>query len=785
MATIALVAIAQSAANSAGWSVFHTAILSGLSAAAGSFIDNKFLLPKLFGSNNPENTGLRQDDLQVTTASEGSPENYAIGPENLIAGTIIWAPDMELEVTEEEVGGKGGGGGGQTIEERHYHASCAVSWGRFQASRIRKIWADEKLIYDADAQGAPVDGRRVQEGITNYLGTQDQTPDPKIEEYLGAGDVPAYRGRCYSVLKKINLADFGNRIPNFTALVEADSGLTIGQAIGRILGRTGLAGLDYDVSRLAGCLTGYRVAGPQSARRMLPPLLLAHDITVREGNAQLTFEPRSYRAIAVIPEEDLANGEEGSASVPQLKITDPPDVTLPSRCTVTFPDLAHSYERGSVTEVRNSPYAEGTIQLNVPIPMKATQARHIARQALWRPLTERQLVEFSLPHEWMHLQEDDVVRIDLGNDSYYVRLREINRGANFRLELTGTLMRLKEAEDEDGSDDDDADDREDDGEPVFEPVAAAVAVLDLPALRSSDLESTGVYYGICAADPDDPWFGAGLYRSTNAVTYGQVATALNEVRMGEVVGKLGDGPVGYWDNANVLEVRMFHGELSSAGSDLEVYSGNNAAIVFDPATGRHEVIGYRYATLVGEGQYRLTRLLRGLRDTRGYVGGHVSGERIIVPTSAFGFSALAMSHFGNAVYYKGVSAGQAVDDGAAAVVPKFEARTKRPFTPCFVKGSRDGSNNLAVTWLRRTRAIARIFSTSGVPQVESSIEYEIEFLSGPGGPVLRTKAVTSESAGYTAAEQTADGLTPGNAVTVRIYQISSAVGRGNPAEVTI
>lgn len=51
--------------------------------------------------------------------------------------------------------------------------------------------------------------------------------------------------------------------------------------------------------------------------------------------------------------------------------------------------------------------------------------------------------------------------------------------------------------------------------------------------------------------------------------------------------------------------------------------------------------------------------------------------------------------------------------------------------------------------------------------------------------VLRTIIGTSEGIEYTAAQQVADGLTPGDPVFVKAYQISAIVGRGYALEGTV
>ena len=49
-----------------------------------------------------------------------------------------------------------------------------------------------------------------------HLGDEDQTVDDIMAKYLTAGTIPAYRGMAYVVIEDFPLAEYGNRIPNFT-----------------------------------------------------------------------------------------------------------------------------------------------------------------------------------------------------------------------------------------------------------------------------------------------------------------------------------------------------------------------------------------------------------------------------------------------------------------------------------------------------------------------------------------------------------------------------------------
>ena len=126
--------------------------------------------------------------------------------------------------------------------------------------------------------------------------------------------------------------------------------------------------------------------------------------------------------------------------------------------------------------------------------------------------------------------------------------------------------------------------------------------------------------------------------------------------------------------------------------------------------------------------------------------------------------------------YKPVSVLESEADTAAQSFTN-EGESKRPLSPVGVTGARDGSNNLTIAWHRRSRLSgAGLFG--GDPPLGEDVEaYEIDVIVA--SVVVRTLTSTTQSVAYSAAEQTSDGITPGNPVTGDIYQMSGSRGRGH------
>ena len=176
------------------------------------------LFPTDLGTVN----GPRLNDLSVQSSAVGAPIPLVYGT-YAVSGNVIWSSGIIESVSRRRQGGKGGPT--QTVREYSYSANVAVGLCEGPIRGISRIWADAKLIYDARPQ---LDGEttedydaRVQanaellDAMEVYLGTEDQLADPTIESFEGAGNVSAFRGLAYVVFSDFELADYGNRVPNF------------------------------------------------------------------------------------------------------------------------------------------------------------------------------------------------------------------------------------------------------------------------------------------------------------------------------------------------------------------------------------------------------------------------------------------------------------------------------------------------------------------------------------------------------------------------------------------
>jgi hypothetical protein len=199
-------------------SIVTTAVGVGINLAIAYFFPQKI-------------KGPRAESLKAQTSKYGEQLTRWYGADRT-AGAVIWLKgDHVDEHVKKERQGKALG---PEVTTYSYTATFAVAFAwNGPASGITRIWADDKLIFDvsaealADAIAHGGKGIGVAKGasITIYLGTDTQKPDPDIEADRGAGNVPAWPGIVYAVIKNLPLDEFGIRVPNIEGEITQAQGL--------------------------------------------------------------------------------------------------------------------------------------------------------------------------------------------------------------------------------------------------------------------------------------------------------------------------------------------------------------------------------------------------------------------------------------------------------------------------------------------------------------------------------------------------------------------------------
>jgi hypothetical protein len=523
---------------------------------------------------------------------------------------------------------------------------------------------------------------------------------------------------------------------------------------------------EYDVTKLVGVVTGFLRDRPMTPRAEIESLQSAYSFDAIESDGLIKFVPRGQRAVATISPDDLVRIDD---SEPYM-LTRGQETELPNEVSITFTDGVDEYKSGAVSARRQTGYSERKSDVRLPLVMDGVQAQTIADRALAEAWLSRDTGRFVLPPSRIALDPGDVVNVTL-----------LGRDRSFRLNrITDQGQREAEAVRTETA--------------IYQPPLAGVApptvsapsvfgpavlrMMDLPLLNEAD---TG--YSPYVAATGAPWGGVLLQDSPTGSDY-RLDTDLS-VRgvLGETVSTLAAGPTEYWDDANTVDVKVYSGELASVSADT-VLSGTANALAVQTSKG-WEIVQFATATLIALQTYRLSKLLRGRLGSEWAMDASLGGGApvVLLDGAVYEVDGRLSERSATRFYRYGPRSLSPADASWQQLTFAAKAAGLIPWSPVHVRGSRNGGGDLSVTFIRRTRFGGVWSDGVDVPLNEESERYEIDIMNGL--TVVRTIAVTSPSATYTAAQQTTDFGSAQAAITVRVFQISAAVGRGYSAEATV
>ena len=541
--------------------------------------------------------------------------------------------------------------------------------------------------------------------------------------------------------------------------------------------RTGVESSDLDLTALTRTIYGApQKSGGATARGGWEDLLLMTDHYAAMIDGTLTVKPMETASKGTLTDIDL--GADGKPELLQRTNSSAPA----QRVELSYKSIPANMEPAiQADQFEVDVLAAGrTIKLQTALRMDDDEAWAIVQRIMSDASTAHTEMQISLPYTRGDIEPGEIWDVTSGSNLFPMRLGEIAGGRVMQLKGTSAYPFLTSA-----------DTPIDSSRPA--PVLSQIsgtefALIDAHAWRD---EFNGEQFSIAAWPRRESlrWDGAVISRSTSPDSFSNsFATLLSAVIAGQATAPLGDVPeadAGF-DRGNTMNVRMVSGTPTSV-TEEQVLLGSNAIWVECGATGEWELLQFATATEESDGTYTLSVLLRGRRGTEHLTALHAAADRVI-----WGDEDTARrkggGNVGEALFYVASSIGRSVtlQDITSRRGFTNNARALRPYSVVDVAGTRDGSDNLTITWVRRSRILGSVQTTT-VPLGETTEAYEIDIINvgSPSGEVIRTLSATSETVTYTIAQQTTDFGGAEDPVTIRIYQISAAFGRGVIREATI
>lgn len=509
---------------------------------------------------------------------------------------------------------------------------------------------------------------------------------------------------------------------------------------------------------------GYTIGRQMTARAAIEELQKAFFFDGVESDDKLKFVHRGGAIAVTIPEADRAAHEPGQEVPASLEIMRVQEVESPRTLEIKFPDIARDYEISSVYERRLVRQSKNHTTLDCAVVMDRTKGSQVAAVNLWLAW-QRAKFSWKTGRKYAKYEPTDVVTLTTAAATYNVRITGKRENPNGIIDWEGVL--------------EDASIYSQNGvasavnnypgQTVVVPGSANMTLMDIPIMRDEDNDAG--FYGAFGSLGDAA--GCNLFKSTDGTSYSLFKQFPLETPVGSASTVLATSTKGnVFDHTLTVDVVLVHGELVS-DTQINVLNGKNIALL------GNELIQFKTATLQAANTYRLSGLLRGRFGTEREMGTHVAGERfVLVDETSWRRLLMNVSEIGLLRFYKAPLFGASLSQAAAQQFTNTAVGLK-PYAGCQLAGARDGSNNLTITWKRRTRLGGAWRDLVDVSLGETSESYEVEVWDSTFATLKRTiTGLSSPSAAYSAADQTTDFGSPQATVYLRVYQLSSTVGRG-------
>lgn len=731
--------------------------------------------------------GPRLSDLSAPRSSYGSGIPIIWGKAR-VGGNLIWATKIKEVIKKSKKRGKGLGPKTQTTNYT-YFANFAVMLCRGPIVRVQRIWLNGKLVY---AHGGSGNGFFNTYGRI-YTGTDSQNPDPmlantnpvvhndygfsadpstraaQIVEYQNrygisiSNQTPGYRSRAYIVFEGLPLADYGNAIPTVSAEVVADESVNLQQIIEDLCVEAGMKPGEYDASALAGIpVTGFIIKNIQAINAALEELQSAYFFDVIRTQGVLRFVPQDRGRSLVEPDPSLLAAHVFGQERPDDYEKEVTTIeTLPSEVNVTFLDPDEDFSENTAIYRRQRALPDNKKDVSVQLVLTVNQARQMAERLLFQQWIE-QRVKFKLifPPAMIHVEAGDLVRITVAGQATDLEVRRVQVGANLLCEQELTIS-----------------------DKTFlgyartlpvNPVTTEIEVESDTILRIydiglvSDADPEGLYY---TGTGEGTWRFGYLYASYDSLNYSLVNTIDTKGVIGSVVGTLRDALPYVVDEITVLTVQLRSGDTLESVTDAQLDLGLNKALV------GNELIQFGRAVYLGNNQWSVSHLRRGIRGTAQYTTGHSANEDFVLFTgddaSVF-VQEGTVSDVGRTYYFKALNSFQTIDQVSPVTMP-IVGNPYRPYPPSGVQVSRVG-NDLVITWQRHVRRNGRWQNGGDVAIGSTESRCRVEIYNG--NILVQETIVVGNSYTYLEADQVADFGAVQNSLNLVIYQLNDEVISG-------
>lgn len=638
--------------------------------AIGSFLGRQ--VDRSFSEPGP-----RLSDLRVPSAQYGDSIPAIVGRMR-VAGIVLWASEPVATATVS----KNGTGNGSSVSFAY-----GLSSGRVE--RVLRIWADGRLIRDAEGQ------QDVSFEMRLHGGDEDQASDPLIASVQGEDRAPAYRGIAYLVFENFDLSSFGSRLPLLTVEIAERATVTTAEEVIS-------NGLEIAYASGANCheVVGYALAGDDCGNALVP-LQQAFGSRFAYSDASWTLQQSS--ALHLIPADlwCLQDCRTETTSSDRRAET-------PTRVSLRYFDPARDFAASERSA--RLPGAEKLRRVELAAALESNQAKALAFERLAEVTAASSERWLTLPLSYMNICVGDQVGCSKAPaERLRVSQKQVAAGV-LRLTLAADAQRISPLTAETSS------------------VASArrlhraplsIALVELPISASSrEMDVAVLVSG--GHDPYQPM----LLTIDAGPDQHQLQSAAIASPRGYLDEPLPSGSGNIMERAAVLSVTFERDPYLVSCDEAALLAGANLLCIDG------EFLQFATARPLGGNSYLLSHLLRGRFDTAAVTHDRHSAVSLLNPGSFTRFT-LPISMVGSRVSAR-------VEGPDATTVETsltLAGHATRPWAPAHVQ-SCQRPDGLHLSWVRRCSDGLSWLDGVDAPLGASREAYDLQ-LTGQHGQIVR------------------------------------------------
>jgi GTA TIM-barrel-like domain/Putative phage tail protein len=537
---------------------------------------------------------------------------------------------------------------------------------------------------------------------------------------------------------------------------------TLAEVVAEICARAGVD--DVDAAALSGAVSGYVVDAPSTPRAALEPLMAAFDFDAVESGGRLKFAHRRSAESVALTLDDFTADSVGDAFAGR---GDP--AATPIEARLSFLDSSRDYLIGAVSARRLDNAAGGVEMIDAPLVLESDGAEVIVMRVLAERRANAETARIGVGPAQFALEPGDLVSIAAAPTAAF----EITRIEDAEARVL-SLRRVAEA----GAGLLGAAEPSAPADPAFAPTPA-FSILDLPPLPGAEDDERPLAAVFAA-----PWLGVhDIYLGASDALLSKRGAAPQPAIMGELADDLPAGPVGRWDEAARLRVRLYGGALASV-SEAETLDGANAFAVESQA-GEWEILQAREAVLTAPDTYELTHLLRGQQGSEQAMRAPApAGARFVKLDAKLARLSVGGSEWGESALALVPEAGGAAADPRVAEASVFLPHAAaRPFAPAHLRAVRGEGGDVQISWIRRARIGGDPWGPGEPPLEAAGERYLLEILALD--TIVRSAEPDTSAFLYGAADQIADfGALP-STLRVRAAELDRSGVAGLKTDLTM